>query len=84
MKKFIEVEETTTAPTSSSPSGFYYYGGGLWLVHGGSALVLGMSPNIPPYLLSNTTAGLDFITICRFIAIGADVSNAKAFAEGKG
>lgn len=83
MKKFLEIEETTAIPTNASPPGLYFLNGYLYLVNNGALVTLGYYPQIQPFLLNNTNAGLDFRTICKFIAIGANVDNAKLFSEEK-
>lgn len=85
MKKFIEVEEVTATPLLTAAPGLYYdqIGGNLYHVGNNTVNTLGFLPALRAYLKVTNNNEMDFLTICRFIAIGADVNNAKKFVEEK-
>lgn len=87
MKKYLEVFEVHSTPSPSDPPGVYYVSsnGQLWVVTSTGTVCLSSNVNlnalIGPYLLNSSGPGMDFKLICKFIAIGSDVNNAKLFAE---
>lgn len=86
-KKFLEIIEVPNNPSSSDPPGIYYVptNGQLWVVANNSITCISSNGNlnalIGPYVLNSSGPGMDFKLICKFIAIGSDVNNAKLFAE---
>lgn len=83
MKKFIEIEECLGQPVSNATPGLYYdqISGNLYHVANNMANTLGFLPALRAYIKVTNNNEMDFLTICRFIAIGADVNNAKKFVE---